>query len=445
MNKVFKKIAALGCALALSASFTACGLVSLGGNQLDQVAQENGYDNFSAWMGSLEGADGDDGKDLDINDVYAAAKENGYTGSFLEFIKEYFSVDVQENNDTQTIAHNVMSTVSLCCGFKGFSSISQGTGVIIDLDKDSGDALIVTNYHVVYESTVQTNSGISTAIYAYPYGELTAFDMQTLTDEYGIRCTYVGGAMDYDIAVLKVNGNEKIKTSALEEATIGDSDSLTVGEKTFVVGNAEGDGISVTDGVLSVESEYIDMDSIDGKNREVSFRVLRTSAAVNHGNSGGAIFNASGELIGIVNAKNVDEAVENMGYALPINYAMAAVQNILDNNGRLVRAMFGIMVQTTKSVASIDENGRLTLKETCVVAEEASYGYAAYNKLKVGDTLLKITIGGETREITRRYQVNDWLLSVRKGDTVTLTVLRGGAETTVEIPFSTDRYFTYYS
>lgn len=449
MKNTIKRWLAVGCAFAATVSLTSCLSLNLGdngGKSAFQIYQETyGYEGTEEeWLASLKGADGKDGADMDINAVYEAAKENGYTGDFLSFLKEYFSVDVQENNDTATIARNLMSTVSVCCGFTGSSSVSQGSGVIINLDKENGNAYIVTNYHVVYESTYQQNSGISTAIYAYLYGSLLDFNTATQSSNYGMRCTYVGGAMDYDLAVLRVDGNQQLKEGDVQAATLGNSDSLTVGEKVFVIGNAEGDGISVTDGVLSVESEYITMDSLDGTKREVDYRVLRTSAAVNHGNSGGPIFNAAGQLIGIINAKNVDEDVENMGYALPINYAIATVNNILDNDGRLLRAMFGITVQTTASSAKIDENGRISITETCTIHEAAGYGHAAYGKLRVGDVLKKIKLGDKTYEITRRHQISDLLLDVRLGDTVTITVERGGSQIEVQISFDKDRYFTYY-
>ena len=255
--------------------------------------------------------------------------------------------------------------------------------------------------------------------------------------------------------MLKIENSDKIKVSNLEKAKIGNSETLSLGEKTFVVGNAEGDGISVTDGVLSVESEYIEMSAIDGRKEQVDFRVLRTSAAVNHGNSGGAIFDANGYLIGIVNAKNVDDDVENMGYALPINYVVNTLKNILDNigvdgKGVVKRAMLGVTVQTVKSTSSINENGRVVIEEICSVYEKAKYGAAAYGKLHEGDVFKSFQLvkaNGETGEellITRRHQIGDYLLDVRLGDKVLLKVERGGKETVVEILYNQNSYFYIY-
>ena len=197
------------------------------------------------------------------------------------------------------------------------------------------------------------------------------------------------------------------------------------------------------------------MSAIDGGDEMVDFRVLRTSAAVNHGNSGGAIFDANGYLIGIVNAKNVDEDVENMGYALPINYVVNTVENILanvgiDGKGVVKRAMLGVTVQTVKSTSSIDENGRVGIKEVCVVAEVAKMGSAAYGKLREGDVFKSFRLSskdgeiGETLPITRRHQLGDYLLDVRLGDTVELTVERGGEEIKTYVVFDQNNYFYIY-
>jgi len=304
---------------------------------------------------------------------------------------------------------------------------------------------------VVYDADSGETDGISSAIYLYPYGSLIGYDSATMKDEnYGIKATFVGGAMDYDIAVLKVSGSEILKNSALEEAKIGDSDTCTAGENVFVIGNAEGDGLSITDGVLSVESEYITMDSSSGDGTQVKYRVMRTSAAVNHGNSGGAMFDASGRLIGIVNAKNVEDDVENMGYALPINNAMSVMNNALENGGTVKRAMLGIQVQTVESKAVINENGKLVITEKCVVAENLEKGVAAYGILKKEDVLKSITLldaqGKElkTLTITRLHQVGDLLLDARLNYKAKLVVERNGVDKTVEIKFDKESYFDLY-
>ncbi len=491
MNAILKGITALACATITAASFGACSRQIV--NAYD-IAVKNGFKGTEAeWLASLngrDGIDGDDGSDLNIKEVYEAAKEAGYEGTFLEFLKEYLKVDPVENNDTETIAKNVSSVMSVCCAFTttttyrqqlmfgGFTtktiveaSGSAGSGVVIELDKEKGNALIVTNYHVLYSAGVDTENDISDCIYLYPYGARNLFSSGGIYDEItgkyllsdinedgtidkndqgdmggdGIKATFVGGAMDYDIALLKIENSDYLKEGAITKAMIGNSDEVTVGEKVYAIGNANGQGISATVGVISVESETIGMTSLENAAEMVNYRVLRTDAAINHGNSGGALFNANGELIGITNAKNVEEETDNMGYALPITQVKYLIENIRDNDGVVKRAMLGVMCMQTASSASLNDSGKLVITEEVTVASVSS-GAAADGKLKVGDVLKSITVGGETRAITRSHFVNDLLLTVRKGDTITLKVFReqSGEETDVTITFDQDDYFVLY-
>ena len=250
--------------------------------------------------------------------------------------------------------------------------------------------------------------------------------------------------MDYDIALVKIEGSEFIRNNLVTEAKIGDSEKISVGEKVFAVGNPDGAGTSVVSGIISVESEYIEMQATDGTSRTVSYRVMRTDAAINSGNSGGALFNAAGELVGITNAKNVGSDVDNMCYALPINQVYNLCNNIMNNGGTLQRAMLGVMAEKVASKA-VMQNGKLTTVEEIVVSStEIAQQAAAYNKLRYGDKFISITIKGETCAITRLHHVNDQLLKVRKGDTVTIKVLRDNQEVDVQITYDNDLYFTPY-
>jgi serine protease Do len=245
-----------------------------------------------------------------------------------------------------------------------------------------------------------------------------------------------------------VENSEVLKKSVATAAKIGNSDKVKVGEKSYVIGNPEGEGIAVTGGAISVDSEYITMTSTDSK-RYVDYRVIRTDAAVNGGNSGGALYNANGELIGIVNAKEVGEDMDNMGYALPITQVKAICRNLWDNGGMVKRAMLGIMVYTEASEVSFDENGDLVTKETFVVAETDSEGTAAYGKFKVGDIFRSIQINdGEVIALTRQYKLHDALLAVRLGDKVKFTMTRrdnNEGDIEVEILFDKEEYFTAYA
>lgn len=468
------------------------------------IAVKNGFVGTEAeWLLSLHGKNGEDGESLNIYDLYEAAKnsQSGYDGDILQFIQDYLNGDVYflpDNNDTASIANNVASSVSVYCAFRQKSNWyeqnrapkvggSAGSGVIIDygFNKEAGTAYLLTNYHVVYDMASATQNGISDCIYVYPigarnnftHGDINGddmlddvngdkkFDVNDQGDQKGegIRATYIGGAMDYDIAILKIEGSEYFKNSACQPAVWGDSNEIKVGEKVFAVGNSNGQGISVTQGLVSVASEYIKMSALDGRDTNgdqkvdpVSFRVLRTDAAINHGNSGGGLFTAQGKLVGIVNAKNVEDETDNMGYALPITQLRNIVYNILDNVKAGVgnfgtRAMLGVTTSIEKT-QSVLENGELKIKETITLSEFSGPSLAAKDKLLIGDIFKSITLKDpldrtkmKTVEVTRQFEINDLLWSVRKGDTVTFTILRDGAEKNVDITFNQNSYFVKYA
>jgi len=472
MKKIFKRITAICCVSVMAIGMVACNQPKKEIINAYDIAVQAGFQGTEQeWLNSLKGSNGKDGADLDIEEVYEAAQKHGYTGTFLEFLKEYFSAEVQEDNDTTQISENMMSVVSIYCGFtkttvtdSGWplftpkeeteTYAAAGSGVIVDLNKEAGNAYIITNYHVIYDNDSDTKTGISDSIYLYTYGAYNAFSSHTGKDENGdgMKATYVGGAMDYDIAILKVEGSEQIKKGNFTEAKMGNSDLVEVGEKVFAIGNPDGAGISVTSGLISVDSEYITMSATDGSSRSVDYRVMRTDTAINSGNSGGGLFNTKGELIGITNAKSIESGVDNVAYALPITQVKYLYENILENGGVLKRAMLGVMVATTAS-ESVYENGVLSKKETfqvyydedkpstTVIQETA----AAYNKLRYFDVFVSMTVNGKTTQLTRRFQLNDLLLTVRKGDVVTLRIIRDGTEMDVSINYDNDQYFVQYN
>lgn len=485
MNKFFKRTLALICAFGLTLSASGCVAQKEIISAYD-IAVKNGFvGTEQEWLASLRGESGKDGENFDVETLYQKAKdEDGFQGSLLEFVEQYFDIDLREDNDVKTIAKNITSVVSVYAAFTTTTtetqdtfpflqqttvkaSASAGSGVIINLDKEQGDALIITNYHVLYSAGTDTQTDISDCTYVYLYGARNYFS--TGADETGaladvnndgvvdkndqgdwlgdgMKAHYIGGAMEYDIAILQVRGNEYLKRSAATAAEIGNSNAITVGEKVYAIGNARSHGISVTNGLISVESETIEMEAMDGSPNVVSFRVMRTDAAINPGNSGGGLFDTQGKLVGITNAKDVEESTDNMSYALPISQIEKIVNNILDNGGVLKRAMFGVATMVVDSLASVDENGKLILTEKLEIAEVLPTG-AAFGKLKVGDIFRSMTINGKTIELTQGYLITDGLFDVRKGDSVSVTVYRPSQnkEVTVTITYDKDAYFTLYN
>ena len=239
------------------------------------------------------------------------------------------------------------------------------------------------------------------------------------------------------VGIRKIDNSDILKASDACEVDVADSDEIVVGDTAIAIGNAQGYGISSSFGIVSVDSEYITMTAADGSTT-VSFRVMRTDTAVNSGNSGGGLYDNEGKLIGIVNAKIVDDGVENIGYAIPSNVAVSIAENIIDychgtDEERVQRSLLGITVSTSDSKAIYNsETGSFTIEET-VSVYEVTEGSLADGILQAEDVLVSATLNGEVTEFTRQYHIIDMMLEVRVGDVVILKVLRGGEEKTVSI------------
>ncbi len=428
------------------------------------IAVKNGFiGTETEWLDSLRGENGKDGQSVDAQALYEGWKAEGNEGSFLDFC-EALNISVSSKNDTAQIAENILSVVSIYCPYtvttdgEGWFNktvdygYQTGSGVIVDLNKQAGNAYIVTNYHVLY-NLKSDRKGLLEDIWVYPYGAANRFSAEKGdVNGDGIKATYVGGAMDYDVAILKIEGSKYLQEREVREAKLGDSNSLRMGEETFVIGNPAGAGISVTNGIVSVPSEYISMSALDerdlDKDKEVDlldYRVIRTSAAINGGNSGGGMFNLNGELIGIVNAKSGSTSNDNMGYALPITQVKAIYDNILANGDRVKLATLGIYVSVTGSRSVLDDDGNVVVVEEFCVTQEASAGSAAYQKLRVGDIFLSAQVeGGEKQILDRRYRLTEVLLTVRKGQKVIFTVRNAsGQEKEVTVTFGEGHFATY--
>ena len=349
------------------------------------------------------------------------------------------TINSQYDKSLLAASRGLLSAVSINCVFdvtvsysSGFGRPAQtyttqktsaGSGVIYQLDKDLGSAYIITNYHVVYCNGADTSDDISDDIKVYLYGKEYV--------DYAIPATYVGGSMNYDIAVLKVTNNDVLRESNAIAATFADSNKISVLDTAIAIGNPEGRGISATIGAVNIESEELEMTSIDGKG-VMSLRVMRTDAAVNGGNSGGGLFNDSGEVIGIVNAKLADSDIDNIGYAIPSNVARYAADNIIyyDNqdasNDSVYRLIIGVNVTISDSFAELDsETGRVNITETVIVGSVVEGGIAD-GVLQADDVIKALTIDGVRYEILRTYNVIDVMLGARIGSNVVFTIERDG-------------------
>ena len=369
-----------------------------------------------------------------------------HNAGIIENNETNIHIDGGNNTVSVATAKGLMSAVSITSNFvsktqsyiPGFGIVggsgnkyySRGSGVIYRINGD--EALIITNHHVVYDSGSSSKDGISTDIELYLYGREAS--------QYAISAEYVGGSEYYDIAVLYAK-DAAFKSSAVAAASVS-FDGVSVGQNAIAVGNPQGYGISASSGIVSVESEYISTGSVSS-----STRVIRVDTAVNAGNSGGGLYNCSGDLIGIVNAKIVDESVEGIGYAIPSSVAIGVCDNIIRNclgndNKYVKRAMLGITLNSSDSCAVVNEKGEIEIVETVFVSavERGSISDGVVSK---GDILMSATLGERTVEITRTYHIIDLMLYASVGDEIALTINRGGEILTKTVKI-TDRAISNY-
>lgn len=429
----------------------------------------------------MDGKDGKDGQDASAYDFYELAKtvpgqENMTVDEFLSKYLNYTSVDLETELSSQSNANrSVLSCVSILTSFDyelragrniyTYHQIFTGAGVIVDLDKANGNAYVLTNCHVVYNDA--SKSEIASGVYLYLYGQdargvnynlyyeqvftnyfNTYYDYTVGDDaDYRISAEVVAASQTYDLALLKVTGSEVLKYSNAVAAEFASTDDVYVKESVYAIGNPEGEGMSVTSGTVTKESQniYLNLSEQHANDEKyyTEYRVVGTDAAINGGNSGGGMFRSlDGKLIGIVNSKHVAEDVDNMGYVLPASYARRLWLAIRDSyEGGYITDKQGVKVAkfpaecTVKSTsASWDRaSQRTVLEEKVAIASD-------YEGFKKNDLVTNIKIVDksgnvvEDRAVTRTYHVEDTMISAREGYTVTVSVLRGSEP--VDITFT---------
>lgn len=273
--------------------------------------------------------------------------------------------------------------------FGDYVTSGAGSGVII-----SKDGYIVTNNHVIddaEEIKVTLKSG----------------------KEYTAKL--VGTDEKTDIAVLKIDAKD------LTPATFGDSSALAAGETIVVVGNPLGSlGGSVTSGIISATDREIEID-------KQTMNLIQIDAAVNPGNSGGALFNLNGELVGIVNAKYSSEEVEGLGFAIPINTAKSTIEDIIEYGYVKGRAQLGI---TAVEISDLQQALSAGVTELGVYVYSVNDGSGADKAgLKRGDRLISI----DGKEVSSYSILSKILDKHSVGDSVKVVYSRNGEQKTVNV------------
>lgn len=326
---------------------------------------------------------------LDVSDITTAAMPSivAITNKSVQEVQDYFSqFGFGGQGQTQTQ-----------------ETESQGSGIIIG--KNDSELLMVTNNHVVEGADTLSVCFIDNQVY-----------------EAAIK----GTDPENDLAVIAVplDSISDDTMSKIAVASIGDSDSLKVGEQVVAIGNALGYGQSVTTGIVSAVNRTLSSDSSDTQDSNSSddsssATYIQTDAAINPGNSGGALLNMNGEVIGINSAKLASTEVEGMGYAIPIS----RVSDIIDN----------LMNQTTRTKVDSDKQGTIGIKGINVTSDvqekynlpegiyvsEVTSGSAAE---KAGITSGSVITKFDGKSVTDIESLQDLLQYYKAGETVELTL-----------------------
>ena len=303
----------------------------------------------------------------------------------------------------EVYASTVNSTVSINCSSQSTNifgqtpqSASSGSGFII-----SEDGYIVTNYHVI--------NGASSV-------KVTLYNGNTYD------ATVIGGDSDYDVAVLKINA------SGLQPVTLGESADVNVGDTVLAIGNPLGElTFSMSQGIVSSCDRAINVDG-------TPFNMIQVDCSINPGNSGGPLVNLYGEVVGIVSAKYStysSTTVEGLGFAIPISDVRSIITDIMENGAVTDKAYMAITAGTMNEQMAAQFN--IDVTEGVFVYSVVEGGAGDKAGLRLGDVITKM--GDKT--LTSRQDLSAAMKGYRAGDTVTLTVYRGGQYIEVELTFDT--------
>jgi serine protease Do len=319
------------------------------------------------------------------------------TVSLQQVVKNITTSELVENSISSSVEKVYGSTVVVSAYSNG-KQISTGTGFIYK--KAKGMAYIITNNHVI--------DGADKA------------QIEFNDSDKKIDAKIVGGDKYADIAVLTVDDNDEYKT-----VEIGDNEALKLGDTIFTVGTPMGSMYkgTVTKGILSGKDRMVEV-NVSGSTADYYMKVIQIDAAVNPGNSGGPLCDVSGKVIGVISLKIVEDRVEGMGFAIPIEDALNYA-SIIEEGGQIVRPYIGISMVDLSEEYYLWQN-RITIpedvEEGIAVISVESGSPADKAGLKKGDIIVKL--GGEDTGSLAEFRYE--LYKHEVGEKVEIEFYRGG-------------------
>ena len=323
-------------------------------------------DSGNKGSGSKDSGSGNSGKDTissttegtGSSDTSSSSASSGASGT-----AEGTVADVAANCMPSLVTISTMSVEEMQSFFGGSQKYQvQGAGSGVIIGQNDTELLIATNNHVVSGATSLSVGFI---------------------DETVVEAAIKGTDADNDLAVVAVQTSDipEDTQKQLKVATIGSSDELALGDQIVAIGNALGYGQSVTAGYVSAKNRTLELS--DGTNTFTSTDLIQIDAAINSGNSGGALFNMKGELVGINEAKSSSTSsgatVDNMGYAIPIDKAEPILEQL--------------MTEETKIAYSEDEQGYLGITAANVTSE-----YSQMYDMPEGVGITSVVSGGPAEQ-----------------------------------------------
>ena len=331
-----------------------------------------------------------------LQTITTANTSNDKTTSLIN-IADYSNTAVSVAEKTLPSVVGITVTYQISSFFGGSSTgEATGSGIIV-----SEDGYIVTNNHVI-------NSDTSSS---FTIAEATGIKVNVYGDQENYEAKIIGTDAYTDLAVLKIEKKD------LKPITIGDSNSVKVGEFVMAVGNPLGMDYSVTSGIVSAIDRELESEGS-------TFTAIQTDAAINSGNSGGALVNAKGELIGINTMKFAGTGIEGIGFAIPISSATTIIDQLIEFQS-VKRPYIGILGSSVDSTTA----KRYNLPEGIYVEEVEENSPAASAGLQQADIITKI----ENTKVSTSAYLKYELYKHEVGDKVKFTYVRNEKEYTTTV------------
>ncbi len=316
--------------------------------------------------------------------------------------------EVAQNAMPSLVTISTMSVEEMQSFFGGTQQYEvQGAGTGVIVGENDTELLIATNYHVV-EGATSLSVGF--------------------VDEQSVEGAVKGTDVNNDLAIVSVKLSDipEDTMNQIKIATIGDSDELQLGDQVVAIGNALGYGQSVTSGYVSALNRDLTLTYSDGTTIQ-STGLIQTDAAINSGNSGGALLNMNGELIGINEAKSSSStggaSVDNVGFAIPIDKAQSSLQEMMNMETReKVDESQASYMGIQGSDVSTEVTQLYNIPAGVVVAQVVENSPAAEAGIQQGDIITEL----DGRTISSMSQLQDTLQYYAAGETVDVVVQRSG-------------------